>query len=105
MRAKIAVGMLGFVFLAASGCSRKAEQSSSRTEPARAAVNEVEINLTEAQAQTGTDARVTIPESRETVSVKIPPGVRDGMRLRLKGKGAPNPDGTPGDFLIRLKVR
>jgi DnaJ-class molecular chaperone len=67
--------------------------------------NETRIDLTAEQARAGADARVTIPESRQTVTVKIPPGVRDGMTLRLRGQGTPRPDGTPGDFLIRLRVR
>jgi molecular chaperone DnaJ len=41
-------------------------------------------------------------ETVETIAVKIPPGVEDGMILRVVGKGMPakNSHGTPGDLHI-----
>jgi len=38
-------------------------------------------------------------ESSETITVKIPPGVREGSRVRVRGKGADGP-GEPGDLYI-----
>lgn len=44
-------------------------------------------------------------DGRET-RVKIPAGVSDGQKIRLKGKGAPSPDGgAPGDLVITVTVR
>ena len=41
----------------------------------------------------------------ERVSVKIPPGVATGQKLRLPGKGDPGPQGAaPGDLFIRVRV-
>jgi len=40
----------------------------------------------------------------ETVSVKIPPGVDDGGRLRIPGKGEVGPDGRAGDLYLRVRV-
>ncbi len=40
----------------------------------------------------------------ESIEVKIPQGVDDGMRLRLSGLGEMGPDG-PGDLLVRVHVR
>jgi molecular chaperone DnaJ len=42
---------------------------------------------------------------RETVEVKIPPGIRDGQKLRLAGLGAPGQMGGPaGDLYVRVTV-
>jgi DnaJ-class molecular chaperone len=41
----------------------------------------------------------------ESLSVKIPPGVDNGSKLRLKGKGEPGPKGaSAGDLTIHLSV-
>jgi len=41
----------------------------------------------------------------ERVSVKIPPGIATGQKLRLAGKGEPGPPGgQPGDLYIRIRV-
>ena len=40
----------------------------------------------------------------ETISVKIPPGIEDGKRIRLRGQGEAPPGGTPGDILMRVHV-
>ncbi len=40
-----------------------------------------------------------------TITVKIPPGVTDGQRIRLRGKGAAGRNGAPsGNLYINLKV-
>ena len=41
----------------------------------------------------------------QTHKVKIPPGVRDGQRLRLSGKGEPGTGGgPPGDLYLRVRL-
>lgn len=40
----------------------------------------------------------------ETISVKIPPGVDNGGRLRIPGKGEVGPDGRAGDLFLRIHV-
>ena len=41
----------------------------------------------------------------ETITVKIPPGVEDGKKIRLRGQGDPSPQGGPrGDILLRVRV-
>ncbi len=38
--------------------------------------------------------------------VRVPPGVRNGARIRVPGKGQPSPDGgTAGDLYVRVKVK
>ena len=40
----------------------------------------------------------------ENLSVKIPPGVDNGGRLRIPGKGEAGPDGRTGDLFLRIHV-
>lgn len=45
-------------------------------------------------------------EERQTLSVKIPPGVDSGDRIRLSGKGEAGPQGGPaGDLYVQVVVR
>jgi molecular chaperone DnaJ len=42
----------------------------------------------------------------ESVSVKVPAGVQDGQKLKVKGKGQPSPNGGPaGDLVVTIKVK
>ncbi|MBM4090476.1 MAG: J domain-containing protein [Planctomycetes bacterium] len=41
----------------------------------------------------------------EHISVKIPPGIEDGQKVRVRGKGGPSRrDGTPGDIVLKVRV-
>jgi molecular chaperone DnaJ len=45
-------------------------------------------------------------EKEETVSVKIPPGVDEGSKLRIAGKGGGGIDGgPPGDLYIQIRLK
>jgi molecular chaperone DnaJ len=40
------------------------------------------------------------------INVKIPAGVQDGQKIKLRGKGQPSPDGgEPGDLVLTVTVR
>jgi DnaJ-class molecular chaperone len=56
-------------------------------------------------AVNGAKRQLTLPEGSK-LDVTIPPGVRDGQILRLRGKGRPGiGGGPPGDALIEIEVR
>ncbi|MBQ6775935.1 MAG: DnaJ domain-containing protein [Synergistaceae bacterium] len=38
------------------------------------------------------------------VMIKMPPGIQDGQKLRIRGKGIPKRDGSNGDLYVRVKV-
>ncbi len=53
----------------------------------------------------GDTVTLTMQNGRET-KVKIPEGVADGQKIRLRGKGQASPDGgPPGDLVLTIAVR
>ncbi|WP_345752189.1 DnaJ C-terminal domain-containing protein [Microbacterium rhizophilus] len=45
-------------------------------------------------------------EDGKPFKIKIPAGVADGQKIRLRGKGRPSPDGgDPGDIVVEIAVR
>ncbi|GIX46993.1 MAG: curved DNA-binding protein [Candidatus Tectimicrobiota bacterium] len=49
-------------------------------------------------------AEITLPTLEGAVSVKIPPGSSSGRKIRLRGKGFPDPRTGPGDLYAELKI-
>ena len=58
------------------------------------------------KAARGGRKRVTLaPDGRaHDLLVRIPPGVRTGTRLRLRGKGRASGDGSRGDVYLAVEV-
>jgi molecular chaperone DnaJ len=45
-------------------------------------------------------------EGQEPITVRIPAGVRDGQKIKVRGKGRPSPNGgEPGDLIVKVKVK
>ena len=67
---------------------------------------EMPITLEDAARGTIRSVNINRGGKQETLSVKVPPGVSDGKRLRLAGKGDPGPPGLPpGDLYLEVKVQ
>ncbi|AMA09566.1 DnaJ C-terminal domain-containing protein [Picosynechococcus sp. PCC 73109] len=49
-------------------------------------------------------ASVAVPTPDGMVTMKIPPGIKSGQSLRLRGKGWPKPKGTRTDQLVKIEI-
>jgi molecular chaperone DnaJ len=58
--------------------------------------------ITYPEAVNGVDLRV--PTLDGGVTVRVPPGTPGGRTLRVRGKGVPRRNGTPGDLLVTVDV-
>jgi curved DNA-binding protein len=61
-----------------------------------------ELRLTPWEAALGTSVAVDTPGG--DAKVKVPHGTSCGRRLRLRGRGLPNPRGKPGDLYAEAKI-
>ena len=48
---------------------------------------------------------LTVPTLKAGVQIKIPPGTQAGQKIRVKEKGLPARDGSPGDLIIVPKIQ
>jgi curved DNA-binding protein len=82
------------------------EGFAAQAQPLRGEDLQMELPLTLHEIASGTEKIVALSRDgqMEKVSVKIPPGTLPGKKLRITGKGQPNPmGGPPGDLYIRLR--
>ena len=66
-----------------------------------------EITVTFEEAARGTEKKFSIDRGgrNEDTSVKVPPGINEGQKLRLAGKGFPGSQGgPPGDLYFKVHV-
>ncbi len=67
---------------------------------------EAEVTIEFAAAVKGTELGLTTEDGGEPVTVRIPPGVADGNRLRIVGHGGRGAGGAPpGDLLLTIHVQ
>jgi DnaJ-class molecular chaperone len=64
----------------------------------------VAVTVSFEEAARGGERRVMLPNG-EQIDVKIPPGLKDGQQIRLKGRGGAGRKGGPaGDVMIQVSV-
>jgi curved DNA-binding protein len=62
----------------------------------------VRLPLAPWEAALGTTVPLETPGGE--TKVKVPPGTSSGRRLRLRGRGLPNPRGRPGDVFAEVQI-
>jgi curved DNA-binding protein len=64
------------------------------------------IFLTPVQAREGARGRYNHRRRSRELIIAIPPGIREGQKIRLKGMGAKGKeDGEPGDLYLKVKIK
>jgi DnaJ-class molecular chaperone len=86
----------------AAPAERKVKLSDGSTGTQRGNDVHADLRIGLDQAILGTVAEVTTLTG--TSKVKVPPGTSSGMKLRLKGKGAPGKDGEHGDHYATVHI-
>jgi DnaJ-class molecular chaperone len=76
--------------------------------PRRGSDLEHELTVPFSSAVNGGEAALSVRRANgktETISVKIPAGIEDGKKIRLRGQGDPGPGGgAAGDILLTIHV-
>ena len=96
------MGDLGDLF----GAFTRSAGARTRTRRPRRGQNvEYAAEITLEEAYSGS-TRVVTDMTGKRLEVKIPPGVRDGARVKVTGKGEPGPGGGPaGDLFLIVTIR
>ncbi len=87
---------------------RASQRTGKGAAPRKGADLRHEIQIPFNTAVTGGQVEITVarpPGKTERINVKIPPGIEDGKKVRVRGRGEPGPGGGPrGDILITVRV-
>ena len=63
----------------------------------------MELPVSPWEAVLGAEVRVSALSG--SIDLKIPPGTQGGQKLRLRGKGMPNPKGGAGDLYVTIVLK
>jgi DnaJ-class molecular chaperone len=67
-----------------------------------------EVQIPFATAVVGGEIQISVQRSSsrtETIAVRIPAGIEDGKKIRVRGQGGPAPrGGKPGDILLTVRI-
>src|SRR5258708_1740866 len=75
-----------------------------RAQPRKGPDVQLETTVSLTEAALGGTRRVVLADGRQ-LEARIPPGVKDGQQIRLKGQGAPGENGgPPGDAFITIHI-
>jgi curved DNA-binding protein len=65
---------------------------------------DIHVDLPLAPWEAALGATVPVDTPGGEAKVKVPPGTSSGRRLRLRGRGLPNPRGEPGDLFAEVRI-
>jgi len=98
----------GFADLFKQFGNRGSRGGNRRAMPEEGADLEHELSIPFASAVLGGEAQIAVQRGdgrTETIRVKIPAGIEDGKKIRLRGQGEPGANGgQAGDILIRVAI-
>lgn len=84
---------------------RSRGRSAGHAAPSRDVEHDVSLSFEQAVRGTTLDVDVSTGRTQQRISVHVPPGVRDGQVIRVRGKGGHGSRGAAGDLLVTCRVR
>lgn len=65
----------------------------------------LELKLPVSLSEAALGAKIDVPTPAGTVTLTIPPATSSGKRLRLKGQGVKQRDGSAGDLIVEVEIQ
>jgi curved DNA-binding protein len=65
---------------------------------------DIHVDLPLAPWEAALGASVAVDTPGGEAKLRVPPGSSSGRRLRLRGRGLPNPRGSPGDLFAQVRI-
>ncbi|WP_448852658.1 molecular chaperone DnaJ [Corynebacterium sp. 335C] len=67
--------------------------------------DDLEVTVPVSFGELALGGTLTVPTLDGKVRVRVPAGTADGRTLRVRGRGIPKRNGTPGDLLVTVRVQ